>query len=635
MVVGGNQKNRLFKIQATFWTCMGLSFSCPFAAYTDLEAGLKSISLEDDEVKSLGLSCSFKIQDSEPSAMQLMVSQTMKIEGSVSFKVSSDEGIGAEKIEMHVESPRSNNVLDDFDQGSPKHEAATKLQKVYKSFRTRRKLADCAVLIEQSWWKLLDFAELKRSSISFFDLDKHETAISRWSRARTRAAKIDPRHRYGHNLHFYYGQWLHSQSKEPFFYWLDIGEGKEVNLVEKCPRSKLQQQCIKYLGPMERKEYEVVIEDGKLLYKQTGEYIDTTGSPKGSKWIFVLSTSRTLYVGIKKKGLFQHSSFLAGGATLAAGRLVSEDGVLKAIWPHSGHYRPTQENFQDFVSFLQENDVDTTNVKMDSDDDDKESLGKQSSSVHIRTHSSEEDVSEKERMGTEEVVVEDHPSKMVNVVKQHTCLPQESPKKSRLFRCSSRKLSTLKIPSNDDLFTNLKTENQADEAVSKNSETTLDGYKAAEEGSKDFTSETILDGYEAAEDSFGSHQIHDPSEHDVSDDEEDDPKMEETIPKKSILKRINSHKGTSSFQLGRQLSCKWTTGAGPRIGCLRDYPTELQSQALEQANLSPRSAPCSLKYTNKVFCSSPCSFDNKSLLSRNLGPYRTRSSPVSNFTDSF
>ncbi|KAK9072548.1 hypothetical protein SSX86_008982 [Deinandra increscens subsp. villosa] len=592
---------------------MGLSFSCPFAAYTDLESALISINLEDGEVKKLGVSYSFKIQDSvsSPSAMQLMGFQEMKIERSVSFKVYSDKHV--EKTETPSESPRSDNVLEDLEPGSPKHEAATKLQKVYKSFRTRRKLADCAVLIEQSWWKLLDFAELKRSSISFFDLDKQETAISRWSRARTRAAKlgkglskngkaqklalqhwleaIDPRHRYGHNLQFYYGNWLHSQSKEPFFYWLDIGEGKEVNLVEKCARSKLQQQCIKYLGPMERKEYEVMIEDGKLLYKQTGEYLNTTESSKGSKWIFVLSTSRTLYVGIKKKGLFQHSSFLAGGATLAAGRLVSENGVLKAIWPHSGHYRPTQENFEDFVSFLQEHNVDTTHVKMDSDEDDNESFGKQSSKLHTRTHSSEEDTSEKEHLEIEDVLVDDHTSKAAIVIKQITYLPHESPKKSRLSRSSSRKLSTLRIPNKDDIFMSLNTKNQADEPY----------------------------------DSIGSHKINTPSAHDMSDDEEVEPVLDETVPKKSILQRINSHKGTKSFQLGRQLSCKWSTGAGPRIGCLRDYPTELQSQALEQANLSPRSAPCNHKYTNKT------SF------SRNIGPYRTRSSPVQigDFTEVF
>jgi hypothetical protein len=36
----------------------------------------------------------------------------------------------------------------------------------------------------------MDFALLKRSSVSFFDIDKPETVISKWSRARTRAAKV-------------------------------------------------------------------------------------------------------------------------------------------------------------------------------------------------------------------------------------------------------------------------------------------------------------------------------------------------------------------------------------------------------------------------------------------------------------
>ncbi|KAM0875134.1 hypothetical protein ACQ4PT_036993 [Festuca glaucescens] len=139
----------------------------------------------------------------------------------------------------------------------------------------------------------------------------------------------------------------------------DIGEGIEINL-EKCPKSKLQNQCIKYLGPQERQQYEVVVESGKLVFKQTGVLVHSSND---FKWIFVLSTTKAFYVGQKNKGSFQHSSFLAGGAITAAGRLVDKDGILKAIWPYNGHYLPTEENFRDFVRYLQENGVDLTDVK--------------------------------------------------------------------------------------------------------------------------------------------------------------------------------------------------------------------------------------------------------------------------------
>ncbi|KAK7247136.1 hypothetical protein RIF29_42013 [Crotalaria pallida] len=592
---------------------MGISFSCPFAQYNDVEDDfdsmvVKSINFGNDEIKTLARSVSFKNQDLEPTILKSVGSGKMRIEKSVSFKRKDVENsllfdeeldipmskickrtkdMGDQPIRPECEIETIQSAL--LNPSSPKHMAALKLQKVYKSFRTRRKLADCAILVEQSWWKLLDFAELKRSSISFFDIEKHETAISRWSRARTRAAKvgkglskddkaqklalqhwleaIDPRHRYGHNLHFYYDKWLQCQSREPFFYWLDIGEGREVNL-EKSPRTKLQQQCIKYLGPMERLSYEVIVEDGKFFYKQSGDLLNTGEDPH-AKWIFVLSTSKTLFVGKKKKGSFQHSSFLAGGATSSAGRLVVENGVLKAVWPHSGHYRPTAENFKEFISFLHENNVNLSDVKMAPVDEGDE-LSSVRSSGHFRCLSSEEDFAENvSSLETEETGVKDSIVEKTDLMESEieSVLLTSSTRESRLL---ARKLTNLEIPKRGQVFEGLENEKEG-----------------AGLSSEIFRMESPTGSQETPQ-AFASELDHTTPKQNLSDEKDVDNDVE-TVPKELILKRINSHKGMKSYQLGKQLSCKWTTGAGPRIGCVRDYPCELQFRALEKVNLSPRS----------------------------------------------
>ncbi|WVZ56900.1 hypothetical protein U9M48_007368 [Paspalum notatum var. saurae] len=60
---------------------------------------------------------------------------------------------------------------------------------------------------------------------------------------------------------------------------LDIGEGREIN-------------------PKEREDYKVVIEDGKFLYKKSGQILDTSCRPRDAKWFFVLSTSKNLALAV-------------------------------------------------------------------------------------------------------------------------------------------------------------------------------------------------------------------------------------------------------------------------------------------------------------------------------------------------
>ncbi|KAK3443492.1 hypothetical protein EUGRSUZ_B03610 [Eucalyptus grandis] len=592
---------------------MGLSFSRPLADFANLENGvqsfiIKSIRFGYDGVKTPARSISSNIQGSEPTITKPLGSGVMALECAVCLdernskmvnSIKSPSLISNEQKQVPATSvspkphdgnnqiPRSVGMAQErsvLDPRSPKHEAAVKLQKVYKSFRTRRKLADCAVLVKQSWWKLLDFAELKHSSISFFDDRKQETAISRWSRARTRAAKvgkglskndnaqklalrhwleaIDPRHRYGHNLQFYYIKWLHSQSREPFFYWLDIGEGKEVNL-EKCPRAKLQQQCIKYLGPMERKAYEIVIEDGKLFHRQSGKPIHTTGEPRDEKWIFVLSTSRVMYVGKKKKGSFQHSSFLAGGAAASAGTLVVEHGIVKAVWPHSGHYQPTKENFEDFISFLQENDVDLTDVMLSPVDEEGMTPSRKSSGLYLRSNPSEEDLTQKTDASEIDVStlteIETDPLNKEGGDSSGLELP-----KPRHLQSFVRKLTSLEVPNQRQLFEDLESEN-------------LDGHETTEEPS--VSEPNYIVPKPNWFDEHGENEV-------------------ETTPEELVVQRINSHKESKSSQQVMQFPYKWTTGAGPRIGCVRDYPLEVQARALEHVNLSPRSAGFSRSYSS-------------------------------------
>jgi hypothetical protein len=58
----------------------------------------------------------------------------------------------------------------------------------------------------------------------------------------------------------------------------------------------------------EREFYEVIIEDKKMMYKLSRKIVDTSEGPKDAKWIFVLSTTKVLYIGSVKNSSIFHLS---------------------------------------------------------------------------------------------------------------------------------------------------------------------------------------------------------------------------------------------------------------------------------------------------------------------------------------
>ncbi len=86
---------------------------------------------------------------------------------------------------------------------------------------------------------------------------------------------VDRRHRYGSSLRKYHNYWKSQPTSQNFFYWLDHGEGKEVELPE-CSRERLDREQVRYLSREERLNYLVVVDDqGRLRWAKNGEKVWT------------------------------------------------------------------------------------------------------------------------------------------------------------------------------------------------------------------------------------------------------------------------------------------------------------------------------------------------------------------------
>jgi hypothetical protein len=93
---------------------------------------------------------------------------------------------------------------------------------------------------------------------------------------------VDEKHRYGSHLRTYHQQWLKEDTHENFFYWLDHGTGKHVEL-PLVPRSRLDSDKVRYLSREERQNYLVRIDkEGRLCWAHNGMRITTSTAYKDS-----------------------------------------------------------------------------------------------------------------------------------------------------------------------------------------------------------------------------------------------------------------------------------------------------------------------------------------------------------------
>ncbi|KAJ3080407.1 hypothetical protein HK102_003081 [Quaeritorhiza haematococci] len=172
----------------------------------------------------------------------------------------------------------------------------------------------------------------------------------------------DPMHR--KDLEPYYYAWKRTDRKTPFYDWI----AKDQPNLQEAPLLGLSQ--IQYFNEQERAPFEVVVKDGKLVYKQTGQLVDTpnystsalANPVAGNGWLFVFSADRRLFVARKQKGFLQHSSLGGYVPVLSAGLLSVSAGKLNGVSHASGHYTPLPENIDLLFAWLQRQGLETSAV---------------------------------------------------------------------------------------------------------------------------------------------------------------------------------------------------------------------------------------------------------------------------------
>ena len=148
---------------------------------------------------------------------------------------------------------------------------------------------------------------------------------------------VDLKHRYGANLRVYHEEWKRAETNENFFYWLDHGEGKNVD-IEAMPREILDREQVRYLSREERQYYLVKVDDqGRLCWAKNGARIDTSQKWKDSIHGIVPSDDATpAYAPVSDR-----QTALLGDTDSGRSSSDSSDSISSA---HAARYQDPSDN---------------------------------------------------------------------------------------------------------------------------------------------------------------------------------------------------------------------------------------------------------------------------------------------------
>jgi hypothetical protein len=143
----------------------------------------------------------------------------------------------------------------------------------------------------------------------------------------------------------------------------DAVKKKELLDVNDSSKALDVSQSTIFLTEQERAKRRVIISNG--LFKQNGMNFDTSTMRSHDKEGFAAFTLNTngelsVFVHNRMQDGFAHSSMNAGVPVVAAGEIKIENGVLKAITTHSGHYQPSLFNVYRLLEHFNNQGIDTS-----------------------------------------------------------------------------------------------------------------------------------------------------------------------------------------------------------------------------------------------------------------------------------